>query len=182
MHRIDNSTAATSLPTPAAAGTPGYFTAGSPSSGIPATIVDPDWMNDFQEEAISILTAAGITPDKTVHNQLATALQTLFGTGVSKSLATNGYVKEPSGLIKQWGYATGTSTGAPITFPIAFPNAVTYLGGSPLQNAGSYASNILSVTVAANSVSKTGATFYTDEYNGAFQSDNNLFYWLAEGY
>jgi hypothetical protein len=77
MHRIDNVTAAASLPTPASAGTAGYFSNATPGSGTP-TIVDNDWCNDIQEELISILTAASVAPSKTTHNQVLTALQGLF--------------------------------------------------------------------------------------------------------
>ena len=77
MHRIDNVTAAGSLPTPASAGTAGYFSNATPGSGTP-TIVDNDWCNDIQEELIAILTAAGTTPSKTTHNQVLTSLQALF--------------------------------------------------------------------------------------------------------
>lgn len=76
MHRIDQPTAVGTLPTPAAAGTPGYFSNATPGSGTP-TIVDNDWCNDIQEELIAILTQAGITPSKTVHNQVLTAIQSL---------------------------------------------------------------------------------------------------------
>lgn len=45
--------------------------------------------------------------------------------GVSKLLATNGYVKRSDGLIEQWGQANSGSDGwsASYSFPIAFPNA-----------------------------------------------------------
>lgn len=77
MHRIDQPTAVNTLPTPAAAGTPGYFSNATPGSGTP-TIVDNDWCNDIQEELISILTAASVSPSKTTHNQVLTSLQALF--------------------------------------------------------------------------------------------------------
>lgn len=77
MHRIDQPSAVSLLPAPAAAGTPGYFSSAVPGSGTP-TIVDNDWCNDIQEELISILTAAGVTPSKTVHNQVLSSLQGLF--------------------------------------------------------------------------------------------------------
>lgn len=80
MFRIDVASAAASRPTPKTPGTPGYFTNGSALGGIPATIVDQDWLNGVQEELISILTAAGVTPTKTSVNQVLTSLQALFGT------------------------------------------------------------------------------------------------------
>lgn len=76
MFRIDNSTAAASLPTPAAAGTPGYFTDGVPGTTA-ATVVPADWLNLVQEEIISAVTAAGISLSKTTRNQLLQAIQNL---------------------------------------------------------------------------------------------------------
>lgn len=77
MFPIDNSTAATSLPTPAAAGTPGYFTDGSPGAGTPATVVPADWFNGVQQELINVIDGAGLTPDKTVQNQVLAAIKLL---------------------------------------------------------------------------------------------------------
>ncbi|KVS52262.1 hypothetical protein WK39_26750 [Burkholderia cepacia] len=75
MFRTDQTTAVTSLPVPAAAGTPGYFTGGNPATGQAATILDADWLNMVQEELMSILAAAGISPSKTTYNQVLTAIQ-----------------------------------------------------------------------------------------------------------
>lgn len=49
------------------------FTEGSPSGGVPATTVSADWLNDVQEELISILSAAGITPIKGDQKQVLAA-------------------------------------------------------------------------------------------------------------
>lgn len=67
MHRIDHATAVSNL-----------FTEGNPSLGQPATVVTDDWLNDVQEELITILAAAGVTPVKGTQNQLLAALSTLF--------------------------------------------------------------------------------------------------------
>ena len=77
MFPIDNSTAATSLPTPAAAGTPGFFTDGSPGAGTPATIVPADWFNGVQQELINVIEGAGLSPNKTVQNQVLAAIKLL---------------------------------------------------------------------------------------------------------
>jgi hypothetical protein len=78
MYRIDNSTALTSLPVAQPPLTPGYFTDGNPASGLPATIVDAWWCNMLQEEILTVISAAGIVPDKNSHRQLYDALQTLY--------------------------------------------------------------------------------------------------------
>ncbi|WP_434715520.1 hypothetical protein [Paraburkholderia sp. A3RO-2L] len=78
MYRIDDATAATSLPTPETAGTEGYFTEGNPATGTPATKVRGSWLNMIQEELCAILAAAGITRSKTTYNQVNSALQKMY--------------------------------------------------------------------------------------------------------
>lgn len=78
MFRIDDATAATSIPTPEAAGTEGYFTGGNPATATPATKVRASWLNMIQEELCAILAAAGITRSKTTYNQVNQALQKLY--------------------------------------------------------------------------------------------------------
>ena len=75
MFRIDIPTATGTLPTPSAPGTPGYFTTGNQPLGIPATIVDQDWANRMQEELMSVLNQAGITPVKSSFVQLVAAIR-----------------------------------------------------------------------------------------------------------
>ncbi|HDR8944332.1 TPA: hypothetical protein QDA71_001312 [Burkholderia vietnamiensis] len=78
MYRIDDATAATSLPTPEAAGTEGYFTEGNPATGTPATKVRGSWLNMIQEELCAVLAAAGIARSKTNYNQVNSALQKMY--------------------------------------------------------------------------------------------------------
>ncbi|MBR7961259.1 hypothetical protein KDW41_12465 [Burkholderia vietnamiensis] len=78
MYRIDDATAATSLPAPEAAGTEGYFTEGNPTAGTPATNVRGSWLNMIQEELCAILAAAGIIRSKTTYNQVNSALQKMY--------------------------------------------------------------------------------------------------------
>ncbi|WP_434663437.1 hypothetical protein P5W99_24360 [Paraburkholderia sp. A3BS-1L] len=78
MYRIDDATAATSLPAPETAGTEGYFTEGNPATGTPATKVRGSWLNMIQEELCAILAAAGIARSKTTYNQVNLALQKLY--------------------------------------------------------------------------------------------------------
>lgn len=75
MFRIDNASADASLPSPAAAGTQGYWTNGNPGTGSPPTIIDGDWLNRVQEEICSIIAAqSAITLSKTAYNQLGQAI------------------------------------------------------------------------------------------------------------
>lgn len=74
MYRIDTSTASGSLPAPGAAGTPGYFTDGDPSGGIPATIVSADFLNAVQEEMAYVIEQSGAALNKADRTQLYAAL------------------------------------------------------------------------------------------------------------
>ncbi|WP_339500227.1 hypothetical protein [Pseudomonas silesiensis] len=67
MHRIDVPSATVDH----------LFTEGSPTAGVPATIVTADWMNDVQEEVMSVLEAAGIAPVKGTQDQLLKAIRAI---------------------------------------------------------------------------------------------------------
>ncbi|WP_448177369.1 gp53-like domain-containing protein [Pseudomonas putida] len=68
----------------------------------------------------------------------------------SASLASNGYQKLPSGLIKQWGSisVSGAGVTAAVTFPIAFPNTnlhvVLSATGTPLVDQRAVTDSVLS--------------------------------------
>jgi len=79
MYRIDDATAATSLPAPESAGTEGYFTEGNPAAGTPATNVRGSWLNMIQEELRAVVVAGGLTPSKTTYNQVLSALIAMSG-------------------------------------------------------------------------------------------------------
>jgi hypothetical protein len=79
MFGIDDPTAISVMPTPEAAGTPGFWTEGNPGLGQAATYVRASFLNGLQSELLSILTAAGVTPSKTTYNQLLTSLNLLYG-------------------------------------------------------------------------------------------------------
>lgn len=91
MYRIDDATAATSVPAPEAAGTEGYFTEGNPATGTPATKVRGSWLNMIQEELCAIIAAAGIARSKTTYNQVNSALQKMYSpvVGAQRNLVMN---------------------------------------------------------------------------------------------
>lgn len=68
----------------------GEFTDGNVAGGVPPTILPAEWFNTIQREMISILTAAGITPDSKKFNQVATA--------VSKLITDGGFLKTANNL------------------------------------------------------------------------------------
>lgn len=122
MHRIDGSTA-----------TPGnQFTEGSPTGGVPATIVSDDWLNDVQENLCHLIEQAGVTLTKGRNADLLDAVNALAAIAgssiVSMSLSSNGYIRfrnptNPAqpGLTLQWGgQVVGASSTATSLFPIAF--------------------------------------------------------------
>jgi hypothetical protein len=88
MHRIDNQSAATSLPAPTPLGPEGFFTAGNVNVGQSATIVEYDWLNTVQEELMSIVLRGGLTSDKADNTQVLKALANLF-TGAFVQITTS---------------------------------------------------------------------------------------------
>lgn len=77
MFKIDVGSAAASLPAPAAAGTPGFFTDGDPVAGTPGTIVTADFMNMTMMELLNLVAAGGLTPSKTTYTQVRDAVLAL---------------------------------------------------------------------------------------------------------
>lgn len=86
MFKIDDATAAAVLPTPAAAGTAGYFTEGDPGGSVPATVVTADWLNAVQEEIAYTITQTGGTLSKTDRTQLYTAISTFVAPDASETV------------------------------------------------------------------------------------------------
>jgi hypothetical protein len=113
MFQIDDSTAVAVEPTPAAPGTPGYFTDGNPSLGIPATIVTADWFNQVTDELLNVLAAAGISPVKATHNQVVSAINFLITSKIGSAFATafQAYAGNPNG------HVAGSAGSAGSTFP-----------------------------------------------------------------
>jgi len=132
VFQIDVASAVADRPTPSAAGTAGWFTNGDPATGVPGTVVDQDWLNSQQGELLSILTAAGITPDKTSVGQVLASCQKLFSATYLASGSSS--VVLPTGLIVQT-FATpqvqlgaaNTAVAFTVTYPMAFPNKLIFL-------------------------------------------------------
>lgn len=76
MHRIDGPGATVNH----------LFTDGDPVSGTQATIVTDDWLNDLQENVISVLIAAGVTPVKGRSSDLLDSLRKLSTSVVGGAL------------------------------------------------------------------------------------------------
>lgn len=121
MHRIDGPSA-----------TPEHtFTEGSPTGGVPATIVTDDWLNDVQENVCQAIEGAGITLVKGDYTQLLAAIRAL-ATGLlpKRTFSANDFIRipdVPGGLILQWVSVvnpTTSGTSVSVTWPTNFPNAV----------------------------------------------------------
>ncbi|WP_221179052.1 hypothetical protein [Pseudomonas brassicacearum] len=76
MHRIDGPGATVDH----------LFTDGDPVSGTQATMVTDDWLNDVQENIISVLLAAGVTPVKGRSSDLLDSLRKLSTSVVGGAL------------------------------------------------------------------------------------------------
>ncbi|WP_431276287.1 hypothetical protein ACQ858_08540 [Variovorax ureilyticus] len=81
MFAIDDPSAVAVMPTPEAAGTAGWWTEGNPALGQAATLMRASWFNGLQQELLNILSAGGVTPNKTTYNQLLAALNALYSKG-----------------------------------------------------------------------------------------------------
>lgn len=151
MYRIDDASAAATMPPPEAAGTEGFFTEGNPGSGVPATRVRASWLNAIQEELRAVIVAGGITPTKVLTNQLLAAIKAVAVGQFTQNLTTNGWVQLPNGLILQWGAATVTgSTATVITLPTTFP--VASLGSlAVIQSSTNATTFSVGVTVVSTS-------------------------------
>lgn len=117
MYRIDDATAATTLPAPEAPGTEGFFTEGNPATGTPATNVRGSWLNMIQEELRALVVYGGLTPSKTVYTQIRDAIIAKFAKINGDSTQT--FSVAPATLSQhamQLGQATGRLLGAPQVF------------------------------------------------------------------
>lgn len=77
-NRSFESGAAASPPAAPASPTVGHPTAGDPQAAVPATKPGPYWFYQLGEELRSVLTAAGITPDRTNLTQLLASINLLI--------------------------------------------------------------------------------------------------------
>lgn len=101
MHRIDGPGATVD----------NKFTEGNPSTSVPATQVTDDWLNDVQEELLSILAAYSITPVKGTQNQVLTAIQAAITASIPPA-STDGIAGSFSNLKAS---ATGASAAITVT-------------------------------------------------------------------
>ncbi len=109
MFRIDNPTAVPSLPTVPAVGAPGFFSNGNEQTGVKPTRVDDWFLNCIQEEILTVVTRAGLTPNKFDNTQLWQALVALYPRQVLSAASTNYYVNGLAGNDSHDGLTPGTA-------------------------------------------------------------------------
>lgn len=102
MYGLDNTSGISVMPpvAPAVSPTPLWFTEGG--AGQSPSYPGQDWFNMFQAEHLNVLADAGISPDKSKLNQLATAIKKLIATGLPEipvaSLFQKGIVQLSSAI------------------------------------------------------------------------------------
>ncbi|MBO9647349.1 MAG: hypothetical protein J7605_02480 [Variovorax sp.] len=174
MFAIDDPSAVAVMPTPEAAGTPGWWTEGNPALGQTATLMRASWFNALQQELLNILTAAGVTPSKTAYNQLLASLNLLYKPGrlLRKLIYTRVAGVQNVSVNGGSNTTTGAGTyvpGASMSFAIAKVQAGGGAGGGPSLpsagnvtlgspgGAGAYGESlILAATIGASQVVTVG--------------------------
>jgi hypothetical protein len=161
MQRIANGTQVSAKPALAAAiGTPGYGTNGDPAAGQESSIFGADEFNPIQEELLSIILAAGLTPNRNDWSQVLAALRAMFAPR-STYFAASGTYTVPAGVtrirVRLWGAGGG--------------GGGTYGGNSAASGggAGGYAEGIFDVTPGQSfnaTVGSGGASGDTNAGNG----------------
>lgn len=99
---------------------------------------------------------------------------------ISWNAAQSGYYKFPNGLMIQWGYDTSGNSNIFIGFPVAFPNAVFYVGSTMASDQGS------GVAYATHNYVPNNSGFNMRKRavinGGIVQPDGSVTRWLAIGY
>lgn len=182
--------------------TPGAYylsdtTAGEMTATPPAQQVRMGIAKSATEFAVDIDPSVGAaTTSQKGIVELATDAEAAVGTdteramtpanffSLPKSLASDGYITLPGGLILQWGNAgtfASNNQSKAITFPLAFPTAC--LLASPLGSSGKPHEYSLGVdegaSTSAGSVATTGFTIVSRWGLGTNGQD---IYWIAVGY
>jgi hypothetical protein len=113
VYRIDNPTSVPQLPIVPAPATPGFFTNGQAATAFAPTRVDDWWLNMVQEEILTVVLAAGLTPNKASTSQLYEAIQAIaYGTNpdLSAYLPLSGGTLANPGNLTVAGALTGLAS------------------------------------------------------------------------
>ena len=99
---------------------------------------------------------------------------------ISWNAAQSGYYKFPNGLMIQWGYDASGNSDIFIGFPVAFPNAVFYVGSTMASDQGSGVAYATHNYVPNNSGFNMRKRVVIN--GGTVQHDGSVTRWLAIGY
>ena len=65
----------------------GKFVDENPMTGTPGSLIPADWGNGVTQEILSVINAAGLTPDEKKYDQLLQAIQSVTAKGWNQDLA-----------------------------------------------------------------------------------------------
>jgi hypothetical protein len=170
MHRIDGPGATVD----------NKFTDGNPTGGVSATVVTDDWLNDVQEELLSILAAVQITPVKGTQNQVLAAIRRLSGgysaiapTAVSLSLGAGNIgqfvIVTAAGTTQTLPPVTNAPSGSSIVFGIFGAATIKGNGSELITNIyGTASSNTIQVAAGERiTLTSNGLSWYISAYDRA---------------
>lgn len=136
MDRVYESGASNVAPTPPAVPSIGFPSRGNPGTGTMPTVPGPYMMHSLVEEIMAVISAAAITPDEAVLNQLKQALDTIYmsknGTsallqnfaGLTRSMTPLG-----GGLIREYVDVTNAATVGGIEIGVVYNCAINTATG-----------------------------------------------------
>lgn len=104
--------------------------------------------------------------------------------GGSTNFSANGFVVEPSGYVRQWGFQatalTAPNQSVAVTFPMEFPNAC-FGAHATIDNSAAAASVVTGISLNG-APTQSGATFLTAGYQSGAYTSVPGFYWEAWGH
>ena len=98
-----------------------------------------------------------------------------------QSLAPNGYVELPGGLIIQWGLASPTAGQAAITFPIPFPTAALIGQATPYGTTSGNTNSFTAYISTLNAADIVCNVTYVNS-GGVVGPANQQVFWIAIGF
>jgi hypothetical protein len=103
-----------------------------------ATVPGAHWFNMVTSELMNVLSAAGVSANGGVFNQVASAISALIAGAIGDNFAsggtsTNGWQQYPDNHIEQWCQAAqGSSWGTnPVLVNVTYPRVFTSVSGVP---------------------------------------------------
>lgn len=160
MFQIDSQYASSTMPTPLAVSNPGWFAAGDPALGVQYTAITRDFLNIIQAELLNVLSPAGLTPSKTVFNQIITAIQSCKTNFAVDSGSTNTVEIQLNPPIVSYTEIVG--------MPVYVKIAANSLGASTININGVGARGIVDKTGAAISTGLYGGQIAMFIFNGSY--------------